>query len=308
MNPYTYSSAGTIFHLTLKNTSRNYWRYRFDFTSASPAGWPENRIVSGEYFQPRRVNKAPLIILLHGMGDHSVIPCRLLAKALAREGIACLVPYLLVHSSRLPEARRTGFPILSAEQWFQIYQASVIEARQAIDWASLREEIDWEKVAVLGISFGGFISAVTMGIDERIKAGVFIVAGGNGEKINQKSRLSSIRKGYRRTEAEYQSIQQSYSQYLSEVAEKGWDNTVPPRIGFLTDPMTFAHRLRQRPILMINARWDEAVPREAVLDFWQEAGQPAIAWFPATHATLWLWYPLVRQKVVNFLTDSFRML
>jgi cephalosporin-C deacetylase-like acetyl esterase len=307
MNPYSYPSASTTFHLTLKNTTRHYWQYRFDFTSASPSSWPESRTVSGEYFQPRRANKAPLVILLHGMGDHSVTPCQLLAKALVREGIACLVPYLLLHSSRLPEAWRTAFPVLTSEQWLQIYQASVIEARQAIDWASRREEIDQDNIAVLGISFGGFISAIAMGIDERIKAGVFIVAGGNGEKINQKSRLSSIKKGYRRTEAEYQSIQQSYWQYLSEVAEKGLENTVPPRIGFLTDPMTFAHRLRQRPILMINARWDEAVPREAVLDFWQKAGKPAIAWFPATHATLWLWYPLVRQKAVNFLTEIFGM-
>jgi cephalosporin-C deacetylase-like acetyl esterase len=306
MNPYSYPSTDTAFHLTLKNTTRNYWRYRFDFTSAFLSGWPESRTVSGEYFQPRRSNKAPLVILLHGMGDHSLIPCRLLARALVRAGIACLVPHLLLHSSRLPAAWRRGFPTLSLEQWFQMYQASVIEVRQAIDCVSRRGEINKDNIAVLGISFGGFISAIAMGVDERIKAGVFIVTGGNGEKINQKSRLSSIRRGYRRTEAEYQSMQQSYRQYLSEIAEKGLDNTEPPRIGFLTDPMTFAHRLHQRPVLMINARWDEAVPREAVLDFWQEAGKPAIAWFPTTHATLWLWYPLVRQKVVNFLMGAFK--
>lgn len=306
MNAYSYPGAGTTLSLTLKNTARSYWQYRFDFNSASPSTWPESRTIAGEYFQPRRTDRAPLVILLHGMGDHSLIPCRLLARALVRDGIACLVPHLLLHSSRLPAAWRTGFPVLSAEQWFQIYRGTVIEVRQAVDWASRRQEIDQDHVGVLGISFGGFISAIAMGIDERIKAGVFIVTGGNGEKINQKSRLSRVMKAYRRTEAEYQSIQELYWQYLSEVAEKGWENTEPPRIGFLTDPMTFAHRLRQRPVLMINARWDEAVPREAVLDFWQEAGRPAIAWFPSTHATLWLWYPLVRQKVANFLMKTFK--
>jgi len=304
MNLYSYLSTNTAFRLTLKNLTENYCQYRLDFTSASLANWPEGLAASGEYFQPRKANRAPLVILLHGMGDRSVIPCQLLAKALLKGGIACLILYLLVHSSRLPKAWRTRFPTLSAEQWLQIYQASVIEARQVIDWASRREEIDRDNIGVLGISLGGFISAIAMGVDERIKAGVFIVAGGNGEKINQKSRLSSISKAYRRTEAEYQSIQKSYWQYLSEVAEKGLENAEPPRIGFLTDPMTFAHRLRGRPVLMINARWDEAIPREAVLDFWQEAGEPTIAWFPATHATLWLWYPWVRQKVVSFLTET----
>jgi cephalosporin-C deacetylase-like acetyl esterase len=174
-----------------------------------------------------------------------------------------------------------------------------------IDWASSREEIDREKIAVAGISFGGFISAIAMGTDERVGAGVFIVAGGNSEKISYMSGLSTITRDYRRTEAEYQQIQQSYLQYLAEVAEKGLENVSPPRRSFLTDPMTFAHRLRQRPVLMINARWDEAISAEATLDFWRECGQPDIVWLPATHATIWLWYPFIRRKIAGFLRASF---
>ena len=69
------------------------------------------------------------------------------------------------------------------------------------------------------------------------------------------------------TEAEYRHIQESYEQYLAEVAEKGFENVTPPRKSSLTDPMAFAYRLRQHPVLMINARWDTAIPKEATLDF-----------------------------------------
>ena len=307
MNPYSYQSDAPTFNLRWKKITKRWSCRLVDFPSAfHNSHWGSN-IVRGEYFQPWHSSGAQLAILLHGMGDHSVIPCKLLARALASNGIACLILYLVVHSSRVPEIMRPRFPHLTPEEWFQVYQTSVIEVRQVIDWASSREEIDKEKIAVVGISFGGFVSAIAMGIDQRIGAGVFIVAGGNNEKISYMGSLSTIMKDYRRTEAEYQQIQQSYWQYLTEVAEKGFENVAPAYKSFLTDPMTFAHRLRQRPVLMINARWDEAISAEATLDFWKESGEPDIIWLPGTHATIWLWYPFISRKIAGFLRATFGM-
>jgi hypothetical protein len=73
----------------------------------------------------------------------------------------------------------------------------------------------------------------------------------------------------------------------------------------MIDPMTYACNLRQRPLLMINARWDEAVSAAAALDFWEACGQPEIMWLPATHATIWLWYPLILRKIAGFLRAGF---
>jgi len=305
MNPYSYSKDAFSPNMHLKQTTKKWQHYVVDLPAADPTGCGENNTVWGQYFQPRGVDSAPLAILLHGVGDHSVVPCKVLARALVKKGIACFILYLVVHSSRMTEIVRKRFPALTPEEWFESYQTSVVEVRQVIDWAGNREEIDREKVAVIGISFGGFISAIAMGVDERIKAGVLIVTGGNGEKITRKNRLSTFKKGYGRTEAEYQQIQSAYMQYLAEVAEKGFENVMPSRASFLTDPMTFANLLRERPVLMINARWDEAIPREATLDFWRESGKPAIVWLPATHAAIWLWYPTIRRRITNFLGSAF---
>jgi esterase/lipase len=303
MNPYNYSKDKLYFNLQLKQTTLKWLRYTVDFPSAYTTRFEENNTVRGEFFQPRATAKAPLVILHHGMGDELIIPCRLLARTLVARGIGCFVMYSVFHSRRMPEVVRKRLPDLTPEEWFEGYQISVINIRQVIDWASSHNGINKEQVAVIGISFGGFISAITMGLDERIKAGVFIITAGNSEKIGQKSRKNSIKK-YRRTEAEYNHNQNHYAQYLDDVAKKGVENVVPSNRSFLIDPMTFTSYLRERPVLMLNALWDEYIPKEAVLDFWEACGRPAITWFPAMHSTIWLWYPLISRKIARFLTST----
>ncbi|GAG20223.1 unnamed protein product, partial [marine sediment metagenome] len=185
-------------------------------------------------------------------------------------------------------------PRLSDEEWFEIYRTAVVEVRQVVDWASTRAELDVQRVGVLGVSFGGLVSAISMAVDERITTAALIVSGGNSGKIVQKAKARVLNREYRTSEAEYRAGQQQYTRYLAEVAEKGFEDVVPPRQSYLNDPMTFAGYLRQRPLLMINARWDEFIPREATLDFWEACGRPAITWLPGTHTAIWLWYPLIR--------------
>ena len=136
---------------------------------------------------------------------------------------------------------------------------------------------------------------------------MLVVSGGNSATIVQKARAGAVHKGYRGTEAEYQATRQEYARYLAQVAENGFEDVTPTRRSFLNDPMTFAGYLRQRPVLMINARWDEFIPGEAVLDFWEACGRPAITWLPATHTTIWLWYRLIRSRIGGFLASVFEM-
>ncbi len=307
MNPYSYPGGEANFGLHLREETSRFLRYAVDFPSAHPTRYEETNTVWGEYFQPRGVDRAPLAILVHGWGDRSVIPCKLLARALVKRGIACYILYLVFHSSRMPKGMRNRLPTLSSEEWFEGYRISVINIRQVVDWAGSRAEIDREHIAVVGISLGGLISAIAMGIDRRIAAGVFVIAGGNSEEITWKSKSAAIRKQRTCTEAECHDIYSHYPQYLAEVAEKGYENVTPVKECFLTDAMTFASYLRKRPILMINALWDEAIPRQATLDFWEACGKPAIVWFPAGHAGIWLWYPFISRKIGGFLRSTFGM-
>jgi hypothetical protein len=208
----------------------------------------------------------------------------------------------------MPEAMKSHLPFITPEEWFEGYKASVIEIRQIIDWASSRPELAKEQIGVIGISLGGFVSAIAMGLDKRIKAGVFLIAGGNSEKIAWNTKSEAVVKGHGCTEAECHQIRSYYPQYLAEIAGKGFGNVIPAKECFLTDPMTFAPYLRERPILMVNALWDEAIPRQATIDFWEACNKPSIVWFPGTHVTIWLWYPLIERKITGFLSSTFGIL
>jgi hypothetical protein len=231
----------------------------------------------------------------------------MLAKALAKKGIAGFILYSVMHSKRMPASVLKRFPHLTSHEWFESHRISVIDLRQVIDWAESRTEINAGKIAAVGISFGGIISAIAMGIDERIKAAGLIITGGNSTKIGWETRASDYNKGRKQTKEGYEKTLKSYMKYLADVEEKGLEKVTPPLESFWIDPMTFAHRLRQRPVLMINALWDLAIPKEATLDFWKAAGKPPISWLPATHPTIWLWYPLIRGKIVRFLKSAFDM-
>jgi hypothetical protein len=195
-------------------------------------------------------------------------------------------------------------PALASEEWFEGYQISVVDIRQVIDWASSREEIDRERLAVVGISLGGFVSAIAMGVDKRIRAGVFVASGGNSEIVTWRSRKSAIRTGHICTELECHRIHEHYPQYLTEVTERGFENVTPFRPCFMIDAMTFTPYLRGRPMIMLNALWDEYIPKQATIDFWQACGKPDIYWFPATHASIWLWYPFISRRITRFLGSA----
>ena len=304
MNPYNYDNGISEVQLILKEDTPKLFHYEIQFRSALDTGYQENSVVKGEYYWPKVEGKTPLAILVHGMGDQSVIPCKILAHSLLKQGIACFIPYLTIHSKRIPKAYHEHMPYLTPDEWFQSYQVSVVDIRQVIDWAGSRTELDARQVAALGISYGGFVSAIAMGIDTRIKAGVFIVTGGNSNKMSWLNRTSQYRKRYPRTYAQHLEIQENYAEYLKDVSEKGFENVTPSNQSFLTDPLTFAGYLKERPLLMINALWDKYIPRETATELWRACGQQTIKWIPSGHASIWLWYPTIRSSIAAFLKSS----
>jgi dienelactone hydrolase len=304
MNPYRYKNGNIKANLQLKKTTSKWLHYAVDFPSAYPIH-NENSNVLGEYFQPRNAKNVPLAIIIHGWGDRSAMPCQWLARSLVKKGYAAFIVYLTFHSSRITKTLASHMPYPNTEDWFEIYRASVIEARQILDWANSRPELDTERIAALGISLGGFVSEIAMALDKRIKAGVFMVAGGNSEIITWNTKSEAIVKGHGCTRDECREIHSSFPQYLSEVAERGIDNVVPLTHCFLTDALTFAPYLRERPVLMLNAKWDKTVPTEATLDFWEACNKPAIRWLPGSHITFWLWYPVIAREITRFLGSTF---
>jgi cephalosporin-C deacetylase-like acetyl esterase len=303
-NPYTYSRNGDKVELTITEQNSGFTHYFAQFQSAIDTGYPEMQKVQGEFFIPKSVSKPPLAILVHGMGDYSVIPCRWLAGSLLKKGVACFIPYLGIHSRRIPESMKERMPYLTPDEWFDIYRTSVTNIRQVVDFAATRDEVDSRRIVTMGISFGGFVSSIAMALDDRIKAGVLIVSGGNQNKMSWLSKDSGYRDKFPRSEEEHDNVLNCYSEYLRQVSEKGFENVAADNNSFLTDPMTFAENLKGRPVFMINALNDKYIPHEAVIDFWKAMGEPPIRWVSSGHTSLWLHYPSVRSDIFNFLRTN----
>ena len=302
MNPYRYTDLKPEFDLQLNHTTKDWSRYTVKFPIARPTRYEENNIAYGDYYRPNRGSKWPLAILVHGWGDRSVIPFKLLARDLTKRGIACFILYLIFHQKRMPPSVIERLPNLTPEEWFEGYQTSVIDIRQVVDWAGRNKDIDKRRIAVIGISLGGIVSTITLGVDKRISAGVLIVAGGNYQSPTW---LKMTEPG--KTEEEYLRSQNLYQQYLDEVKQKGVDKVVPSHKSYLTDPVTFAVNLDSRPVLMLNAKWDERIPKQSTIDLWNASGKPQIKWYPATHSSIWLLYPSLLNQIVNFLNCAFRL-
>jgi dienelactone hydrolase len=298
-NPFLYHKLNNGANLQLTEETPRWSRYEVEIPSVQQVQYLVNSQIRGEYFLPRGREKAPLVVIVHGMAAKSVIPGRMIAHTLAKKGFACFVLYLIFHNFRAPASLKAKYPKLTSEEWFESYQTSVTDIRQVIDWAEERPEIDCSKISLVGISLGSFVSTIAIAIDKRIRAGILILSGGNSEKITRRSLL--LRLTYKNNSAEYLRNQESYFQYLKQVAEKGFENAIADKDSYLTDPLTFSGYLQDRSILMLGAQWDEIIPKSATLDFWKACGRPPIFWYPATHSSIWVWYPLIGKRISHFL-------
>lgn len=297
-NPYQYTGKDN-FSVEPVNNSGSSQEFTLTFSSACPTDYSELNTVTGEYRLPRQYDKAaPLVLLIHGVGDTSTIPCRLIAGALAKSGIASLTLYMPIHSRRLPTEMKHDFYNLSAQDWYNLYRISVINIRQALDWADSRPELDSRHIGVAGISFGGYVSAIAMGIDQRLRSGALLFTAGNIEKL-AKTRSSRRYKKYEVSDDLFRKNQSRYLAYVADVEAYGFEKVTPPQLGYLFDPYTFTPELKNKSLLMINAHWDEYFPKDTAKEFWQASGKPKQVWLPAGHASSWLFYPLIRRHTVE---------
>lgn len=310
MQPYDYLKKEPHFSLQPKE-KKPYWLcHDVTFPSAHPNRYQENNTASGEYYMPTTGNRFPLAILLHGLGklgERNAMPCQIMARDLAKMGIASFVLKLVLPAQGGAESKKRRLPMPFIENWLELYQTLVINTRQVIDWTENRNELDAQKVAVVGISTGGMASAIAMAVDKRIMAGVFIVTGGNMEKITWRSKNDVARVSHKCTESQCHEIYSHYPQYLADVAEKGIENVIPAKECFLFDPITFASYLRGRPLLMINAKGDDFIPRDSTLEFWEMCGKPHIVWLAANHNSIFLRYHSTKRETTAFIGSTLGM-
>ena len=132
---------------------------------------PGGGSATGLLFDPvTRSSLRPGIVLMHGMPGNA-------------RGMAALGQLLAEHGAVViaidaPFARRGGPPVrFSAEDRAEQIQL-IKDLQRAVDVLRAQANVDEERLAYLGISYGGAMGALFVGIERRIKAAVLVVGDG----------------------------------------------------------------------------------------------------------------------------------
>jgi uncharacterized protein len=132
---------------------------------------PDGGWVTGLLFDPvARSSLRPGIVLMHGMpGNASVMAAQ--AQVLAEFGAVAI-------AIDAPFARRNGSPVQFIAQDRAEQIQLIKDLQRAVDVLRARANVDDERIAYLGISYGGAMGALFVGIERRLKAAVLVVGDG----------------------------------------------------------------------------------------------------------------------------------
>lgn len=124
-----------------------------------------------------------------------------------------------------------------------------------------REDVDPEKVSLIGVSLGVPFSVAAAATDKRI-AGVALLHGGGD--------IATMA---------YYAFADRGPEWVMRTLAWGLAWVVAP-----LEPTRYAGDVAPRPALMVNADGDEFIPRSSVLDLYDSLRQPKrLVWLPSTH-------------------------
>jgi len=138
--------------------------------------------IFGYYVYPKRAKKIPAILLVHGGGGSAHLSR---AANWARRGYAVLAIDLPGKGQQRASSRSTGpdmsVPVLlrtKPDLTYNYLVHAVAATRNAITYLSQREEVDSQRIGMVGLSWGGVITLLTNGQDKRLKTAVNVFGAG----------------------------------------------------------------------------------------------------------------------------------
>ncbi|HEX2910316.1 MAG TPA: CocE/NonD family hydrolase [Chloroflexia bacterium] len=158
--------------------AKRYRTFRLQYSSAVDSGYPVNDTVWGYYLERNSSPETPVVIYLHGwMEFEHGMSLRLPLAWLANTPFNILALHLPFHFERTPPGTASGELSITGNLPLAIkgMRQAVSDVRQAVAWLKHRVPGAKPKVAILGKSLGGLISAMTLIAETKLEAGVLVV-------------------------------------------------------------------------------------------------------------------------------------
>ena len=232
-------------------------QYKVTFTSANDQTVPALLCLPKTTAPP-----FPCIILLHGLGQNKGLIDDIHPRFM-NSGYAMIC----IDSQYRGERERPGKHFISPNMFEtrQTFAQTVVDARRTVDYLLTRNDIEPEKIVLLGASMGGILGATAAAHEPRIKTAVLLYAGGDMGRLLAESTII-----YPRT-----------TWWRSAIA------SVAGRIIGDTNPERHIAGISPRPVLMINGTRDSVVPPVCAELLFDAANEPKeIIWHDSDHIGL----------------------
>ena len=261
---YEYSTNGPVELGPPLRTLRHHDAIPLSYASSGANGHARNR-VEGLYLRSRVPGAKKLLIVLPIWGSSRYPPRKIAYGYAGHSGGDAHVIWLYGEPPLFPWETLWSTP--SEDEWIEItedsierYRTAVNDTRRLIDWLGTREEVDPDRVAIIGFSMGALAAATIMGNDPRIAAGVYMVGGAMFTEVMAQCRgkAGRMREHALRT---YGWSLDDYRRFFEE------------RIG-ASEPTLYAGHYDPDRILIIDARFDNCIPRVSREALWEVTGYP----------------------------------
>lgn len=283
--------------------------YSVRFRSPFLTGISENDTVYGEYIDSDNDKKRKCIILLHGFKsiNNKLDPYYKFAEQAVRNGYSCFFMHLPFHLERTPPSKKSGETLLDDDDsgMLDFFHQVVVDTKKAIN--ILKKEFPIDNFSICGLSLGGMCSVFIKAFEKRIKKAVLVECGGNWHEIYWNSLISKIilkgrylKEGKiekKKSEFFYSLFPEFISEFkkiynikqesfcdLQEIQNSCLNKYLNPK-WFLSDPLTWAHRIKRDESLMICSRFDPLFNKKTVMQLKRELGNPEIIWINKFHTS-----------------------
>lgn len=250
--------------IVLVADQREYHKYQRFFLETRGA---DKENIRAQYWQSKLPGKKKLIISVPIFGGSS-FPSEVIALRLSEWAESADTNVLLVEGGRSlfdwkePEIASTEREFTEAMiRWTYTVLAEVKNISILVDWAFARSEIDQNRIGIVGCSMGALVASVAMEQDPRISAGAFVMGSGNPHEIIEQGKFPEAEEFRRRVGKNL-----------------GWS---PATIGkklesllFPINPANSARNIHPSTVLIIDAEFDEYMPKSARDALWIAMKRP----------------------------------
>jgi len=286
------AAPGSDFRIDVMSVSTAAGRtdYLLKFPSAVKSPWPANDTVWAHLIVPdsAKGKRGPAVLVLPVMAAPNVWIETRFVDRFVRDGLVVMWIEMPTQFRRRPHESMPSGQVFLARTTGQLarnFRQSISDARRALGVLSARDEVDPARVALFGISLGAIVGAVTLSVDDRPAAGVFLMGGADFPGIALNGSLSGP--------------------FVKKMGLKA-DELRAAWTGL--DPLDYREANAGKNVLLINVNSDTVIPKANALRLKEAFPGSRQVWLPLGHYTAivhLVWLPRwVSRRVTEALSSG----